>query len=69
MSAIVRKVENPDFDTLMTPHDIAQFLRINYYTVRDLRHSGRIPPPDLTIGNRPRWKRETIEKLVNKRHI
>jgi hypothetical protein len=57
------------FQTLFSPHDIAQYLRVNYYTVRDLRHAGRIPPPDVTIGNRPRWKWETIMSLVSKRHI
>ncbi|MBD3345860.1 MAG: helix-turn-helix domain-containing protein [Chitinivibrionales bacterium] len=63
------KQVNIPIPTLLTPSDIAQYLRVNYYTVRDLRHAGRIPPPDITIGNRPRWKTETITALLNKGHI
>lgn len=55
--------------TLFSPRDVAQFFRVHYYTVRDLRHAGRIPAPDLFIGNRPRWKWDTIMNLIEKRHI
>lgn len=32
---------------MMAPQDIANFLRVDYYTVRDLRSAGRLPPPQM----------------------
>lgn len=50
---------------LMSMEDIANYLRVDYSTVRDLRKQGRIPPEDLLIGSRyPRWFASTIENLA-----
>lgn len=49
---------------MMAPQDIANFLRVDYYTVRDLRTADRLPPPDVMIGNRPRWFSDTIKSYV-----
>jgi hypothetical protein len=32
--------------------------------IRQMRRARRLPPPDVIIGNRPRWKPETIQSLV-----
>lgn len=61
LSTIVKK---QDLEPLMSTQDIADYLGVGYYCVRDYRYAGRIPPPDVRLGNRPRWKPETILNLV-----
>ena len=58
------ELSKPSRRTLLSPKDVSDILRVNYYTVRDLRQAGRIPPPDVLIGNRPRWKYDTIRDLI-----
>lgn len=62
-------VEITEIEPLMSPQDVAEYLRVNYYTVRDLRKDGRLPPPDVMIGNRPRWKTETIKALALRGYV
>lgn len=45
---------------MMSPQDVANYLRIDYKTVCALVNGGRLPIADVTIGNRPRWHFETI---------
>lgn len=49
---------------MMAPEDVANYLRIDYQTVNNLVRSGRLPPADNVIGNRPRWFFDTIKNLA-----
>ena len=49
---------------LFSPERLATYLDVDKSCIRKFRRTRRIPPPDLRIGNRPRWKFETIESIV-----
>lgn len=50
---------------LLTRQDLCNTLGISQSTLDRKIKQGLIPPPDLYLGYRcPRWKRETIEKLL-----
>jgi hypothetical protein len=50
---------------LFCPKSLARYLTIHISQIRGFRRSRRLPPPDLMIGNRPRWKPETIASVVD----
>lgn len=51
-----------------SPESLARFLDLKggEATIRKLRYQGRLPPPDLIIGNRrlPRWSSRLIKNLI-----
>jgi hypothetical protein len=51
-------------DNTFTLASLANFLKLDYDTVRRMVRQGRIPPPDIKISRFPRWKRQTIQALV-----
>ena len=54
---------------LLTRQDVCEMLRISQSGLDRKIKKGLIPSPDLYLGYRcPRWKRETIEKLLNGVH-
>jgi hypothetical protein len=50
---------------MLSMGSIAKILDVDYYTICDMRYAGRIPPPDLMLKNRPRWKQSTIQQLID----
>lgn len=54
---------------MFSRQSLAKYLCLNHYTVRDLQRDGRLPPPDVVIGNRPRWRFETVASLVARGRI
>ncbi len=35
-------------------------------TIERMRAAGKLPPPDLFIGNSPRWREETIQAWIER---
>ena len=52
-------------DALLTPADLANLLRIDQRTLRELRHAGGVPKA-ITLGRSPRWHRSAIEAWLAK---
>jgi len=65
----VVEIKVHEIKPMFSRRTLAEYLALNRYTVRDLQRDGRIPPPDLMIANRPRWRYETVESLVRKGRI
>lgn len=51
-------------EPLLTPADLQKILRVNRRTVQRMRASGRLPAPDLIIGQCPRWRPEVIREWL-----
>ena len=64
MGRMLRTVEILKIPALFDTDTLAQYLRVHKSMIRQYRAARRIPAPDLMISNRPRWKPETIAKLV-----
>jgi hypothetical protein len=45
--------------------DVARVLSVCRRTIERERSAGRFPKPDLHIGKRPLWSRETIHAFVS----
>jgi len=60
-----RTIKAPAVEPLLTIATIADRLACGRRTVERLRASGKLPPPDLHIGRRPRWRPETIRAWIN----
>jgi predicted DNA-binding transcriptional regulator AlpA len=50
--------------SLLKLRDLEAHLGLSRSSIYRLRDTGRLPPPDLTIGRLPRWKPSTIAKAV-----
>lgn len=50
---------------LMTPKQVAAALQVSERTIMRRVRQGFFPAPALILG-RPRWRRETVEKYVDK---
>ena len=46
----------------LTSTDIARLTGLKVDTIYTYRNRNTLPDPDYTIGNRPLWKRETIDE-------
>ena len=46
--------------------EVARFLSVCRRTIERERSAGRFPKPDLHIGKRPLWTRETIRSFIQK---
>jgi predicted DNA-binding transcriptional regulator AlpA len=55
---------------LLTREDLCKLFCISMSTLDRWIQQGRIPPADVRLGPRcPRWRRETIEKLLQTVHV
>lgn len=52
-------------EPLMTVRDLAKRLQIDRRTIYSWIQSGKIPRPDLDIGNVKRWRPTTIEEWID----
>lgn len=50
---------------LLTPKQVAAALQVSERTIMRRVRQGIFPAPALILG-RPRWRRETVEKYVDK---
>ncbi len=48
---------------LLTVEEVAEYLRVSIYTVREMIKSGKLP--GVKLGKSYRIKRADVEKLVN----
>jgi excisionase family DNA binding protein len=55
-----------EHDRLMTPAEVADLLRVDARTLRDLRRAGDAPP-SVQIGSRPRWRRADVDAWLGER--
>lgn len=54
---------------LLTRSDLCKLFDISQSTLDRWIQKGQIPPADVRLGSRcPRWKRETIDKLLQTVH-
>lgn len=52
-------------EPLMTVQDLGKHLQVNRRTVYSWIQSGKIPRPDIDIGNVKRWRPRTIEEWID----
>lgn len=52
------------FEELLTTEDVAAYLRVSVGTVRNWVSAGKLRP-DCRVGNRPRWRAESVEEWVH----
>lgn len=58
-----------DSDDLMDLKTLAEYLGVTYGTIRTYRTSEVLPEPTMTVGNKPLWTKEKIDKwLREERH-
>jgi excisionase family DNA binding protein len=51
---------------LLTPAEVADLLRVDTRTLRDLRRAGGAPP-SVQVGSRPRWRRVDVDTWLGER--
>lgn len=54
----------PALEPLLSVVEIAKLINCHRRTIERERSAGRFPKPDLHIGNRPRWRPETIRVWI-----
>lgn len=59
----------PDGTLLYGYRDIAAELGISEGTLRNYRKRGYMPPPDVMLADRPRWRKATIEDWRQQRLV
>jgi predicted DNA-binding transcriptional regulator AlpA len=52
-------------ESLIDIDGLARILGCNRRTVERLRSAGRLPPPTLLIGRRPRWAPSVIRRWID----
>lgn len=61
-----KRDDNPtapqDWPEVLTAHEVAQYLRVNYMTVLKMTRDGRLPA--LAIGREYRYLRSEVERLM-----
>ena len=50
----------------LTLEDLADRWGIPYPTLKQRRHRGKLPEPDIMLGRTPAWELDTIEKLEDR---
>lgn len=60
---ILPKTDYPDDDALMTPDDLARFLRVPLQAIFDLLHD----IPYINLGGRLRFRRESVQRWLKMR--
>jgi predicted DNA-binding transcriptional regulator AlpA len=56
-----------DIEPLLRMADLARVLNCSRRVVERMRSAGRLPAPDLYVGNRsPRWKPATLREWIEK---
>jgi predicted DNA-binding transcriptional regulator AlpA len=56
-----------DIEPLLRMADLARVLNCSRRGVERMRSAGRLPAPDLYVGNRsPRWKPATLREWIEK---
>lgn len=54
-------------EDLLGYRDIATMLGVTEATLRNYRRRGYMPPPDIMLADRPRWRVATIDAWQAKR--
>lgn len=52
-------------EPLMTVQDLGKLLQVNRRTIYSWIQSGKVPCPDLDIGNVKRWRPKTIQDWID----
>lgn len=52
-------------EAMLTIDDLCRILCISRRAVERLRAAGKVPPPDLVVCKRPRWKGDTIRGWID----
>jgi hypothetical protein len=52
-------------EPLWTIETVTKFLACSRRHIERERSAGRFPKPDLILGKRPRWKKETVMRWVD----
>jgi hypothetical protein len=59
----------PDGSVLYGYRDIAAELGIGEGTLRNYRRRGYMPPPDVMLADRPRWRWDTVQQWRHERLV
>ena len=54
---------------MFSPSALAEYFNVDVSAITKARRRGRIPPPDLRFGNRPRWSWETVQAIRDRGKI
>jgi hypothetical protein len=73
MNAMIADIKIAEVPPYFSPESLAKYLDLKggESTIRKLRRQGRLPPPDLLIGNRrlPRWSYAAVKTIVGRGEI
>lgn len=58
--------EHGGWPEVLTAHEVAEYLRVNYMTVLKMTRDGRLPA--LAIGREYRYLRSEVERLMRGTH-
>jgi predicted site-specific integrase-resolvase len=59
----------PDGTPLLGYKDIAGIVGVREGTLRNYARRGYMPPPDVMLADRPRWRRTTIAEWEHRRKV
>jgi predicted DNA-binding transcriptional regulator AlpA len=64
-SGVIRLVDA--IEPLLSQEDLTRVLNASRRTVERIRAAGKLPKPDLHVGNRsPRWRPRTIREWIER---
>ena len=58
-----------DGEVLLGYVDVAEMVGISQATLRNYRRRGYMPPPDVMLADRPRWREATIRDWQRQRLV
>ena len=64
-----RDVVIKEVEPMFSPRKLAQYFCVDESAITKARRAGRIPPPDLRFGNRPRWLWRTVQAITENGQI